>query len=143
MFENIEDATHKTHFFNLLALAWVDKEFVQEERDLLYQLGRQQGLEKRELDKIIKNPKHLTFIIPMNPRERLEQIYDIVCMMLADKVIDEREIELCHKIAKRLKFKTKIIGELVKALITAVDEGKDREAVKEHLSDFLTQENYF
>ncbi|MBW8051183.1 MAG: TerB family tellurite resistance protein [Cytophagales bacterium] len=141
LFENTEDARHKAHFYNLLSLAWVDEEFVQSERDFLYKLGKQQGMDKKELDRIVKHPKTLTFIVPMNPKERLEQIYDLVCMMLADKKVDEREVSLCCKIAKRLRFKPHIVGELVKALVTAVDDGVDRETVKEHLSEFLVQEN--
>ena len=41
------------------------------------------------------------------------QLYDVVGMMMADGVIDEKEMEFCEQLCEKMKLKTELIHEMV------------------------------
>jgi hypothetical protein len=127
----------KSHFLNLFNLASIDEEKADAEMQYLYELGKKWAISEDELLQIVQKPQEIQFVKPDTTQECVYQLYDLVCMMLIDDKIDEREVALCVKIAIKLGFKPEIVGDLVKALITAADDQLPKEVIEKELNTWL------
>ena len=110
----------KQHLKNLVALAYVDGELHPSERSLLYTIGEKYGLKGWQIAKIIENQAPMELDMPENPNDRLDQIYDLVRMMLADNVLAKSEMALCQHVTVSFGFKK----ELVKTILLLIGRGK-------------------
>lgn len=110
----------KKHLKNLVALAYIDGELHPNERSLLYTVGEKYGLKGWQIARIIENPASLTLDMPDDPGQRLDQIYDLVRMMLADNVLEKSEMALCEHVTINYGFKR----ELIKTILLLIGKGK-------------------
>ena len=110
----------KQHLKNLTALAYVDGELHPAERSLLYTVGEKYGLKGWQIAKIIENQAPLQLDMPEDLNQRLDQIYDLVRMMLADNVMEKSEMALCEHVSVNFGFKK----ELIKTILLLIGKGK-------------------
>lgn len=110
----------KKHLQNLAAMAFVDGNLHQQEKNLLYTVGEKYGLKGWQIAKIIENQRPFQFDVPEDVDQRLDQIYDLVKMMLADEIIEDRELALCKLVAANFGFKK----ELVNTILHLIQKGK-------------------
>lgn len=127
----------KSHFLNLFNWASIDEDQADAEMQYLYELGKKWNISENELLQILQKPQEITFVKPDSTAECIYQLYDLVCMMLIDDKVDEREVALCVKIAIKLGFEPHIVGDLVKTLITAADDHIPKETVQKELLNWL------
>lgn len=104
----------KSHLKNLVALAKIDGHFHEKERDFLYEIGIKYGLKPRQIEIILNSDKEFDLEIPEGHEQRLGLLYDTVCMMLADGVIDDAEMEFCEHMFDRFDYNSELIGLMVK-----------------------------
>lgn len=130
-------AVLKSHFLSLFELAMIDDDLAQAEREYLYDIGARHDISKEQMHQILFHEPHTPFTMPESKEERIGQVFDLVCMMLADNKLDEREVELCIKLARKLGFAENILSGLVKALITAADDDADHETVRAELEIYI------
>ncbi len=134
-----DEAELRSHFLSLFNVALIDNELAPEEQEYLYDLGASHGISPESMDTILRHENlEDSWAMPESAEQRLAQVFDLVCMMLADNRLDEREVELCVKLARKLGFRENILGGLVKALITAADDNADHEAIRKELDLYLT-----
>ena len=96
--------TEKANFVNLVAVALADGHITHEEYDLLYVVGKRFGANREEVDEIITAYKFLTFEGPSERDDKLKQLISLNRMMLADGIVDEKELRLINSFATGLGF---------------------------------------
>lgn len=97
-------STEKANFVNLVAVALADGHITHEEYDLLYIVGKRFGANAEEVDEIITAYKFLTFEGPSEMDDKLRQLISLNRMMLADGIVDEKELRLINSFASGLGF---------------------------------------
>ena len=103
----------KEHFQNIVAIAYADGHLDAEESKFLAERAEDYGLSKEVVDEIIKNAENLKFLIPMNDEEREEQLSDAVYMAMVDGNVDEKEYDLCLKIAEKLDLTKDYLDDVI------------------------------
>ena len=135
--DKIEKSRLKSHFYNLFSIALADSTIDPLEIKFLYDLGVSRGFDKNEIDYIIENPHKVRFFMPQTVYEKIEQLYDLVQMMLADGIVEPREIVICEAIGKKIGFMEENIRDLIDFLIEECKKGTPKneliETVKENL----------
>ncbi|MDN5212872.1 hypothetical protein QQ020_12475 [Fulvivirgaceae bacterium BMA12] len=105
---------------NLVAIAYADGKLHPSERSLLYTVGEKYGLKGWQIARIIENQAPLDVKVPEDLNHRLDQIYDLVKMMLADDIIEKSEMRLCEHVTVSYGFKK----ELIKTILLLINKGK-------------------
>jgi len=136
LFDSGDKKKRLSHIKNLVALAAADGEIDKNELDLILRIGAQVGLSREELLRIIQRPQSISFRAPDSFRERIEQLYDMVLIMMIDGEIHENEVALCKLTAIRLGFKHQVIEKIVADVIDMIAKGLALEIV---LSDLERQ----
>jgi len=95
---------NKSHFANIIRLALVDNTIKNGERKLLDQLAKRIGLTKEESKDIIKNHQNYPIEPPVSYDERIEKLYDLTKMILADNEISKKQVSLLQRITIGLGF---------------------------------------
>ena len=103
----------KDHLKNLVALARIDGHVDQSEIEFLHLIGEKYGLKKRQVQNILDSDENYEILVPKGYSQRIGQLYDIVGMMMADNVIDEKEMEFCEHMCDRMQIDKEVIQEMV------------------------------
>ncbi len=135
LFDSRDKKKRLSHIRNLIALASSDGQLDESELKLIAQISTKVGLSPNELDRILKRPNSVDFIIPNSFNERIEQLYDMVLVMMIDTEIHENEIALCKLTAIKLGFKHQIVDKMVNDVIDMIARGLALEIVKSNLED--------
>lgn len=123
LFDSGDKKKRLSHIKNLVALAASDGELDKNELDLIFRIGARVGLSRDELLRIIQRPESISFRAPEYFRERIEQLYDMVLIMMIDGEIHENEVALCKLTAIRLGFKHQVIDQMVHDVIDMIAKG--------------------
>ncbi|MCF2501690.1 hypothetical protein [Dyadobacter chenhuakuii] len=113
----------KSHLKNLFSIAMSDGRLENEEFEFMLSVGNKLYLDSSVVQHVIQFPDDITFYIPTHDREKLDQIYDCVCMALIDGEINDREISTCKLIAVKLGFRPVIIDKMVDQIIRSILKG--------------------
>lgn len=103
----------KGHLRNLVALAKIDDNLHEAELDFIYKAGRSYGLKERQITAILQEPTEQAPAIPTSHEGKISQLYDLVGMMLADGVVESRELEFCDDIASKFGFTHEIVHKII------------------------------
>lgn len=128
LFESFDKKKRKSHFKNLLAVAMADGNLDNVEFEYIMQLADKCYMTRDEVKRVIDFPEAISFHPPKTDRERFDQMYDLVTVMLVDGEIDDREMQLCKVFAMRLGFKPVLVDKLVVDLIDSALNGIAKEA---------------
>jgi hypothetical protein len=132
-----EYASVKKSFYNIYSLFKNEMPRSKSFEDCILKWGEQLGISKKELNENLKENKGLKFVQPNNKLEALEQVYDLVYMVYLDGIVEDLELELAMEYAERLKLNKSIVGDILKAIVTAPHDGIAREKVRNELKEFL------
>lgn len=117
----------KEHFMNLIQVALADGTIDQKEMEMLHRFGRKMGFTDPEIDTLIELASHSVYIPPYELFKRFEQVYDIVKMVLADGVIEDKEMSLATGFTTKLGFTESEIPNLLDMLIRGIKQGLNEE----------------
>ena len=109
----------KNHLSNLIALAKADGHLHKDEEKMLYKLGAKYGLKDRQIASLISSEKKNELQIPDTHDQKMNQLYDLVIMVYADRVVEESEVEFCEDLMEQFGFKK----EIVRWMIDMFDKG--------------------
>lgn len=123
LFDSRDKKKRLSHIRNLVALACADDSLDENELNLIFKIGVKGGLSPDELQRIFKRPESIPFYPPDSYRERIEQLYDMVMVMMVDGKLHENEIGLCKLTAIKLGFKQDIIDKMVLNTIDMIAKG--------------------
>ena len=124
-------------FFNIFALFIKTESISSQMMDCIFKWGIQLGISRDELHFILNKPDAIQYVEPENQIEAIEHVYDIVYMIYLDGIVEDVELEVTMKYAENLGFKPHIVGDLLKAIVTAPHDGLDKTQVRKELSSLL------
>lgn len=124
------------HLQNLVMLAEADGKLHSDEIDLLNKIGKHYGLKKNEILEIFRKQSESQLQIPVNFDQKINQLFEMVKLMMIDHVIDEKEMEIAHEMAQKLKFDEEIIPLLIRANEVGTMSMWEWEEFKRSASDF-------
>ena len=96
----------------LVQLANIDGDFAGEEKDLIYMIGKANGVSSTEIDNMVENPEPLPPLSTMTEDDRFEYLFHLVQLMKIDSQVFLSEIKFCEELAEKLGFKRNVISEL-------------------------------
>ncbi|MEQ9288513.1 MAG: TerB family tellurite resistance protein [Cyclobacteriaceae bacterium] len=125
----------------LIQLSLVDGNISQKEQDMIYGIGRSNGMEDAEVEKILhqhlRNSRHeLPDMTHLTEDDKILYLYNIIRLMKADKEVYLTEIRFCENIADKLGFKKKVVGELSSKVFSDGTVNADMEFLREVVSKY-------
>ena len=96
----------------LIKLANIDNDFAEDEKNMIYMVGKANGVTEEDIDNLLDNPESLPPVDDMSDNEKFEYLYSVVQLMKIDKEIYLSEIKYCEEVAEKLGFKKAVIAEL-------------------------------
>lgn len=102
----------KSQLSMLIKLANIDNDFAEDEKDMIYMVGKANGVPEEEINNLLDHPEPLPPVIQMSDDEKFEYLYNVVQLMKIDKEIYLSEIKYCEEVAEKLGFKKAVIAEL-------------------------------
>ena len=115
------------YFAHLVRIAKADNLVSNAEVDLLNKLGHMLGFTDHEIENLIESAGKSDFSPPYEFSKRFEQVYHIVHMSMADKVVDNSEMRLASSFAIKAGFDEKEISKLLDFIINGIKKGVDEE----------------
>ncbi|NOS94658.1 MAG: hypothetical protein HOP30_22330 [Cyclobacteriaceae bacterium] len=124
-------STARSHMKNLIEMAAVDGNFDSAEYDLLKSIAKRNNISEAQLKDIRSNPTQVEFEVPADPKEKFDQLYDLVHMMSIDQSIHQEEMKLSHIFAVKFGYKKEGVKELVETIQSNIKNGQSHaEAMK-------------
>lgn len=96
----------------LVQLANIDGDFAGEERDLIYMIGKANGIGEEEINNMVESPEPLPPLSTMSEDDKFEYLFHLVQLMKIDSQVYLSEIKFCEELAEKLGFKRNVISEL-------------------------------
>lgn len=116
------------HFLRLYELAISDSCFSQTELKMLYKFAEQRSISQESLNELLLSPSE-DFKVPEDVETKIEYLYDFSCMIWADGIVDDEEINTLKKYCKKFNFLDENIDQLSQYMIDSVKEGKSKSEV--------------
>lgn len=104
-----------SHFASIVKLAVADEVIVPEEQALLDRLKQRLDITDSEYKEILANPSLYPINPPVSLDERIERLFDLAKMVLADHLIEDKEVALLERVTIGLGFESKYVKEIVDA----------------------------
>lgn len=124
-------------YFVILATFARDKRSSSEQVAVIYEWGSALGITTEELEAVVRDPNAFAHHQPVNQHSSIDQLYNLVYMIYLDNRVDDHEIDILMKYAEHLGFPQHIIGDIMKAILTAPSDGIPPWQVKNELKDLL------
>lgn len=94
----------KRHLHNLVAMANIDGHFHEDEEKLLYELGQKYSIKEETVKEMIEHRAEFKPEVPPHFDEKMDQLFDLMLMIMADREIHEKEVEFFEKTAQEYGF---------------------------------------
>ncbi len=115
----------------LINLAAIDMFIDVKEVKLIHMIGKANGINAKEIDEMIENPKVITNLILMSEDEKFEHLYYLITMMKSDGRVLRNEIDFCETIAHRLGYSKGVVGAMSKHVYSDPSVHADRKMLRE------------
>lgn len=127
--DSYQKKMNRVYFIHLILVAKADGEISEKEKKVLHRLGHRLGFVDEEISALIDNPGPDAYNPPYELRERIEHLYDIIRITLADGTItdDERRITQCYAIASG--FDPAESDDVIEIILSGIAEGLDEEEI--------------
>ena len=126
-FDHPEKKQGKEHFKHLIEVALADGVLEDQELKMLHRLGKNLGLTQAEIDDLLNSTKNSGYNPPYELKERFEQMYTIIKMVLADGKIENNEMRMATNLGLKSGFTESEIPVLLSVLIQGVKNDEDEE----------------
>lgn len=118
-FSNKSKKQKLSHLASLHFLMRIDGNISDEEMKLLVKIGKERlKLSKEEIMSVLLN-RFNDFAAPKNEKEFQTILYDLVFLMMADGVIDDREYKYCVKFASIFGYDSSAVLEMATNILKA------------------------
>ncbi len=120
------------HFGNIVKLAMSDNVISENEQVVISRLKKKLQISDANYRKVLESPNSFPINPPANLNARLERLYNLVSLVLADGEVKEEEYNLLVKIAVGLGFPKEIVKRISTKAIGFVHDNMD-------LDDFIDE----
>lgn len=127
----------RTHLNILVQLARIDGVVVQDEIDLIKQIGKANGMSSEEISQCFEDPELVENLDQISDDEKYEFIYNIVQLMKIDGRLYKEEIAFCAKMASRLGYDEEVLLELMLKIYSDPEITTDKPTLKSTIQKYL------
>lgn len=127
----------RTHLNILVQLAKVDGVVVQDEIDLIKQIGQANGMSSDEISRCFDDPELVENLDKLSDDEKYEYIYNIVQLMKIDGRLYKEEIAFCAKMASKLGYDEEVLLELMLKIYSDPEITTDKQTLKSTIQKYL------
>lgn len=127
----------RTHLNLLVQLAKVDGVVVQDEIDLIKQIGEANGMSSNEISSCFEDPNLVENLDHLSDDEKYEYIYNIVQLMKIDGRLYKEEISFCAKMVSRLGYDEEVLLELMLKIYSDPEISADKPSLKATIQQYL------
>ena len=127
----------RTHLNLLVQLARVDGVVVQDEIDLIKQIGEANGMSTDEISACFEDPSLIEDLDGLTDDEKYEYIYSIVQLMKIDGRLYKEEISFCAKMVSKLGYSEEVLLELMLKIYSDPEISADKESLKATIQRYL------
>ena len=113
------------HFASIVRLALADGIVTEGEEKLLKRLAKRFHILEGKYKDIIENPSEYPVDAPMSYDKRIERLFDLSKMVMADGQVSEEEIGVLRSVSVGLGFPTKNVDKIADASIRLISEDSD------------------
>lgn len=121
----------------LINLATSDNEVAEKEARLIYMIGQANGINREEIDEMLKAPQPIGDLKSLTDDQRFEYLYLIVQLMKVDGKVFKSEIAFSQAVAEKLGYKKGVIAELSSKIFSDPSITSDRELLKKKAAKYL------
>ncbi|PIB36064.1 hypothetical protein BFP72_12000 [Reichenbachiella sp. 5M10] len=125
------------HLNILIQLAKIDGVVVQEEIDLIREVGIANGMTEREIMDCYEMEFTSDDFSHVSDDEKYEMIYSVVQLMKIDGKLYNEEIKYCAKMAAKLGYDENVLFELMLKIYADPDLCADKDSLKKHIQKYL------
>ena len=137
LFETGNDKIEKSHIRNLIKIARADGHIDEPEMEVLYEIAQRYDFGRDEVNEMIETIDQYQFTPPTTKKQRYIQFRNLVKMVWADNVVDDREVGLCKRFAIGLGFPIAKVPGLVDIVINSVRDGDGSQDTVDKIDDFI------
>lgn len=117
IFYQNENQKNKSYIKNLLEVAIADGKLDDAELELVISIAANFDISMDEVMEIKDNPQSIEFSPPSSYSAKVKLLEDLVKIMIADKEIDENEVNFCKELAIKLNIAPVIVDDLIQSKI--------------------------
>lgn len=118
---------NRDHFAAIVRIALADGVISEEEKAFIDRLAIHLEIEDEEKASILENSDQHPINPPTTKQGRLERLYDLARMVLADHIADEAEKQLMKRMVVGLGFPTDQIEPIIDKAFTLIKDGSDQD----------------
>ena len=113
IFKTDKEGIRRSHVKDLVTVAMADGRLDDDEWNLLLDIAKHLGMEEEEIKNIKNGFEKVEFVAPKKYEDKVQQIRDLVAIMTIDREINQKELELCKRIALRLNVLPQLVDEII------------------------------
>lgn len=106
-----------SHFKNLVLLAIADGEISEIENEVLEKTRERYQIDEDIQNQILNKTDNISYTSPKNKKEKFINLFELIDMICADNIIDDREKALAKKLAVGLGFKKELLSRLIDYIV--------------------------
>ena len=126
-----------SHMKNLIEMAMADGRFDDSEEKFLLKLASKHGVSKKKIEEIRNNEMEVEFVLPSNEKEKFNQLFELVNMMVIDQHIDHSELRLCVMLARKFGYTDDKVEELVDSIASNITNGHTLDETRKRIKWLL------
>jgi hypothetical protein len=127
----------RTHLNILAQLARIDGVVVQEEIDLIKEIGRANGMSSDDISASFEDPNLIENLDLLSDDEKYDYVYSIVQLMKIDGRLYKEELNFCAKLVARLGYEEGVMLELLLKIYSDSHISTDRQSLKASVQQYL------
>jgi len=112
-FEHQRTSYKKNYLKTLIVLASSDGLLAGVERELILRIGVKRGLKNWQIEDIMNDNSNSEVFMPESIHNRMNMLYDLMQVIYADKVVDEKEIAFMENLVEAFRLKSEIVVQLI------------------------------
>ena len=122
VFNKNEEAKNRSHVKNLLEVAISDGELDDRELELIISIAGKFDITRQEVISLKDNPEEIEFTPPSSYSAKVKLMEDLVSVLLADKKIEDDEINICKELAIKLKLNSVVVDDLIDNVLNSLNK---------------------
>ena len=127
------------HLNILIQLAKVDGVVVQEEIDLINEIGKAHGMTEEQISACFEEQHELSDLKGLSDDEKFEYVYSLVQLMKIDGRLYDEEIKFCGSVAAKLGYDEEVLFELMLKIYSDPHMSADKNEIKKKIQSYLTK----
>ncbi len=104
LYLSLEQKRNISHFANIVRIAKSDNKIATEEIEFLAKVSHKYNISDEKFREILRSPEKVPTIAHLDCLERIERLYDLVTMVMADHHIEKEEVSMLRRITTGLAF---------------------------------------